>query len=739
MLFHRRLRLAGGRPRFITALLFVTVPAIAFAEVSGVVVDPTGRPLPRAYVRGIGGRDAEAGVFADERGRFTLPISAPCSVEATLTGFQAATRPCGSDPLRIELAVAPVRETVLVTATRTDAPTSQVGASATVFTADDLERLQNPLIADLLTATPGAMVVRSGGAGTLTSLFVRGGESDYNKILLDGVPLNEPGGAFYLNNLTTENIERVEIVRGAYSALFGSDAMASVIQLFTRKGEGRTMPPHVWGQVDGGTYATSHVTTGVSGAAHRLDYSAGFARLDTDNRVPNNALDNTTLSGNLGVRLAERAELRVLGRGELEKVGTPGPTAFGRPDLGAFFQRHDGVMSVSFDQQVASSVRQRALYSLTVSNQDSTDLVKDLPFRATYQGRVAAYDSNDFTGDTRNELRRQHASYQADWRLPVDARHGTQTLSFLVDWSGEHAVAIDRIASSRTSNSRDSFGVGAEQQLLWRRVSASIGGRIEHNESFGTAAVPRATLVYVLHDGTGRFGETHLRASAGAGIKEPAMLESFSVSPYFLGNPNLKPERSRSAELGVEQRLANDRAKVGLAYFNNRFRDVISLRTTDPVNFFSQFDNVGVTRARGLEVSAEAAPVAALTLHGSYTLLDGRVVDTLTPNDPVFGVGHELFRRPRHSGTVGISFSRNRVTAALNGVFLGRFVDSDFGLFGLVENPGHRTWDARASVRVTQHVTGVLMIDNLTNRDYAEVLGYQPLLRTIRAGIRVGL
>src|SRR5207244_6280197 len=185
-------------------------------------------------------------------------------------GFEPASLPCASaaanQPVRLVLKVAPIHETTIVTATRTEAPTSQAGASATVFTAEDLERRQTPLVADLLTATPGAMVVHSGGPGSLTSLFVRGGESDYNKVLLDGVPLNEPGGSFYLNNLTTENLERIEIVRGAYSSLFGSAAMASVIQLFTKRADGASRRPRVSAQIDGGTYDTVHATVGLSGA-----------------------------------------------------------------------------------------------------------------------------------------------------------------------------------------------------------------------------------------------------------------------------------------------------------------------------------------------------------------------------------------------------------------------------------------------------------------------------------------
>jgi outer membrane receptor protein involved in Fe transport len=216
----RRLRAACRPILVIFALAFAGEPVPAQTRTtSGTVVDQDGRPVPRALIRVVDA-DADSGsVFADERGHFDLAIGATtnCRVVATLAGFEPAEAPCSAEPLRLQLKVGPIRESVLVTATRTEAPASQVGASATVFTAEDLERRQVPFVADLVGTTPGAMMIRSGGPGTLTSLFVRGGESDYNKVLLDGIPLNEPGGTFYLNNLTTENLDRIEIVRGAYS------------------------------------------------------------------------------------------------------------------------------------------------------------------------------------------------------------------------------------------------------------------------------------------------------------------------------------------------------------------------------------------------------------------------------------------------------------------------------------------------------------------------------------------
>jgi len=228
------------------------------------------------------------------------------------------------------------------------------------------------------------------------------------------------------------------------------------------------------------------------------------------------------------------------------------------------------------------------------------------------------------------------------------------------------------------------------------------------------------------------------------------MLESFSLSPYFRGNPDLAPERSRSIEAGVEQRLAADRAQIDAVWFDGRYRDIIALVTTNPSTFESQYQNVGLTRARGLELGFRGALVSAagraagsslpdVQVRGGYTFVDSEVLESAQPADPVFGVGQSAFWRPRHSGYAGLAVRWKRLAGDLNGVFVGSFVDSDFGLFNppFVLNPGHNAWDLRVSAKLTGQVSATLAIDNLTNRDYSEPFGYQPLLRAVRAGIRV--
>jgi outer membrane cobalamin receptor len=729
----------------LAVLLLTASTTAAAADISGVVVDQRGLPLPRAEVRAVDPRGAETShAFADEAGRFRLSTpSADCRVTASLTGFQPSSAACAETPLRIVLNVAPIEETVVVTATRTEAPASQVGSSVTTFTSDDLERRQLPLVAELLRSSPGAMVVRSGAPGAVTSLFVRGGESNYNKVLLDGIPLNEPGGTFNFSNVTTEGLERVEIVRGAQSALFGSDAMASVVQLITRRADRGDAQPHVAGMFEGGSFGTVHGNATVSGAAGKADYVVGAAGSATDNQAPNNHFDNTTVFANVGAALNDRTTLRAIGRGEFEKNGTPGQTAFGRPDLDAFFRRHDGVVGVSFDQQLNPAFRQRATYSVSISNYESVDLVADPPYTPTFGNSRAPFAFSDFTFDSLTKLQRHHASYQADWRIANDASHGNQMLTLLADWDGERAELDDLLAHTTTSPSRDNVGWSIEHQALWPRVFVTVGGRVEKNENFGTTAVPRGAVAVVVHDAgaaNGAFGTTTVHANAGLGIKEPTLLQSFSLSPFFLGNPDLRPERSRTAEVGVEQRLAVDRVRLSLTYFDNAFHNLIGLMTINPATFAEQYFNIGLTQARGGEAALDIAPYQHLRARAGYTYLDAVVIDSTSPASAVLKAGQQLFRRPKHSGYVGITWHDSRLTADLEGIYIGRYVDSDFASLvpSILTGGNYSTWDARFAFKLTAKLSATAAIDNLTNAEYMQPLGYPALERAWRAGLRVG-
>ena len=440
--------------------------------VTGVVVDSSGRPVPRAVVRVMTRDGAQAAsIFTEADGTFTVS-SAPdgCRLQASLSGFQPATGECRTDaPVKLTLGIAPVAEHIVVSATRTEAPAGQVATSVTVFDADEIARRQEPPLADLLRSAPGTTVVRTGGPGTVTSLFVRAGESNYTKVLLDGIPLNEPGGAFNLSNITTENLERVEFLRGANSALYGSDAMTGVIQLITRRGtrarpEGRLA-------FEGGSFSTARGSAGVSAKAGRFDYSADVTGFTTDNEAPNNEFRNTTLSGSAGGALGHGATLRFVGRAELGKTGTPGQTAFGRPDLDAFYKRHDGAWGTSFDQNVGA-FHQHAAYGLAISHQASTNLLLDPPYTPSFEGRTAPFQFSDFAFDSRTDLRRHRASYQADGTFSTASRGHAR---------GDGAGRLGRRAgdAERRARGHGSAGV-ARQRRRHAAAPGALGARVRH-------------------------------------------------------------------------------------------------------------------------------------------------------------------------------------------------------------------------------------------------------------------
>jgi len=711
--------------------------ALSFSSsVTGIVVDSANRPVPRASVDVVTRDGSAAGtVFTDADGTFRLQ-SAPdgCRLRASLAGFQPATAECRTDtPVKLTLAVAPVAEHIVVSATRTEAPSGQVASALTVFDAAQLERQQEPPLADLLRQAPGTTVVRVGAPGSVTSLFVRGGESNYTKVLLDGVRMNESGGLFNMSKITTENLERVEFIRGANSATYGSDAMTGVLQLFTRRGAS----PRPEGRVrfEGGSFASARGSAGLSAKTGRVDYSADVAGLTTDNEVPNNEFRNTTLSGSAGVALGTGATLRFVGRAERGKTGVPGQTAFGRPDLDAFFRRHDATMGVAFDQ-TKGAFRQRAAYGLAASNQASTNLLLDPPYTPSFEGRTAPFEFSDFAYDSRTELRRHHASYQADGTVTT-ARAGTHVETALVEWDGERGHLRNALAGTDVPASRDNVGVTLQHQALWSRVFVTAGVRFEHNESFGNATVPRIAAAWYARKGGGGAGATRLSASFGRGIKEPTLIQSFSPNPFFLGNPELLPERARAFEMGLEQRLAQDRLRLNLAWFDNSYRNIISTRTISFNPFTSQYFNIGLTTARGAELSGDVALVSGFRARAGYTFTDSEIVES-TSTSAVFRPGNWAFRRPRHSGFINLAWNGSRASIDLAGALVGRRVDSDFSSLAppMVENTRYGAWDLRGSVRLHRTLSGTVAIDNLTGSDHMEPLGYPVLGRAFRFGVR---
>jgi outer membrane receptor protein involved in Fe transport len=246
--------------------------------------------------------------------------------------------------------------------------------------------------------------------------------------------------------------------------------------------------------------------------------------------------------------------------------------------------------------------------------------------------------------------------------------------------------------------------------------------------------VPRTALALRLRGGA---DATTLRASAGAGIKEPTFLESFGVSQYARGNPDLEPEQSRTYDLGLEQRLFRSRLKAEATLFHHEYRDQIAYQVLDYTTFAGSFVNLGEARARGLEVGLESTPIAHLGLSGQYTLLETEVLVSSSDFDPVYEVGRPLLRRPRRQGSLSVRWSGNRVSGGATLVVVGQRADSDFLGLGLRENGRHTRLDTRLRARLVRGLEAFLVAENLLDRKYQEVLGYPALGRSLRAGLRL--
>jgi vitamin B12 transporter len=716
------------------------------STISGIVRDPNHAFIPRATVRLSANTVELARTLTDQQGRFRFAqtCSAGCSVEIQLSGFQAKRVAVPLVDQEIQLDVARIREEVNVTANRTETPTGQIGSSTSTISADEIVARQSLVVSDLLQVVPGVIVNRSGGLGTITSLFIRGGESDHTKILVDGVPINEPGGAFDFSNLAPDDLERVEIVRGPQSALFGSDAMTGVVQFFTRRGQAEDSKPHLRLNFDAGKYNTFHGGAGVGGQFQKFDYDGYWSRIDTDNQGPDADFSDSTGGANLGLGLGKHTQLRWVIRGDSSHASTPGQTAFGPPDTGDFLSRADGYTSLAVKDHTTSSWDQRLMYTYDRSRQVSRDDIEDPPFTPVFDGHVGQFELFDFIFNFVNDTRRHHIGYQSDLTLGSGGeRWGQHILTLAFDWDREQGFIGDpSFPSGATSAERNNFGGTFQHQAVLGRLFLSNGVRVEQNGSFGQALVPRSSAAFLIRQGTHGLGATKLKSNFGMGIKEPNFTESFSPEPSFRGNPNLRPERARSFDFGIEQRFWGDLAKVEVNWFDNRFRDLIQFESLgfDPATqmFLGSFFNVNRTKANGSEVIVEAAPVAGLRLTAAYTYLNSRILESSTPSDPVFGVGQSLQRRPRHSGSLGISWNWRRLTLNSTTLYVGRRVDSDFVSLNppLTSADPYTRWDLAWTYQITKQLSYLGVIENMLDRSYMEALGFPALRITYRTGLR---
>ena len=710
-------------------LLSIGAIAAETGVVAGRVLTRDGTPIPHVVLTLRGANGAQRVVSGPE-GRYRVELP-PGEYEVTIDtpGLLVATPRLGvvggAQDTDLRLESAPVRERVVVAATRGEAAPSTLGVSTSVLDRERIEGRAAPALLDLFRELPGVDVARTGGVGAQGSVFVRGGESRFARVLVDGIPVNQPGGLYDLGAALPFELERVEVVRGAASSLYGTDALAGVVHLVTRR---PVVGLELRGAAEGGSFDWRRAEAGFSGRSGRFEWTLGVQHLATDNEQPNSAFEETDGALSLGAGLGESSSARFVVRAFDSSLGTPGQTAYGRPDLDASFDRQDLVGG--FELRAARGRTNHLLHvGLATTDQLSRNPEDSGAYVPRDGDRVGSFTVFDFPSPLgfQNDTERLSAGYQ------LEAQAGVHLLSAGADLEHETGALGSR-AETLLEPSRTNFGVFVQDRVvIGGRSYLTVGGRIERNDSYGTRAVPRAALAVRLHEGQ---DATTLRATAGAGIKEPDFFQSYGVAFFAQGNPDLKPERSRTFDLGLEQRLFDGRLSAQITAFHHDYRDQIAFQIVDFTTFQGTYVNLGRTRARGVELAVEAAPSEHLSLEGEYTWLDGEILESASAFDPVYAEGQSLLRRPKHSGSVSAFGRAGRLRGGLSFVLVGRRADSDFLGLGLTENAGYARLDARICVQLGRGLEAFVVGENLSDREYEEALGYPALGRSLRAGLR---
>src|SRR6266568_3941733 len=475
--------------------------------------------------------------------------------------------------------------------------------------------------------------------------------------------------------------------------------------------------------------APSPVEAGLSGAQGRYDYNLYGDNFHSAGQGANDNYDNATEGANLGLQLATNAFARLHVRHNNSHIGVPGETTFlGQqlllPDSDA--HAHQNNLLAALDLNIAAPEKwqhQLTIYNYNHQRHD-IDSVMD-PWRTS-----PSFGPIDFPYGDVADINRFGVRYSGEYWESRRAR-----TNFGYEFEDENGFVGDTTLPPLNHGLRRNHAVYGEQFVEFGRLTAILGARFVHNESFGNRAIPRASLTYLVSRGHGVLTGTRLKGSYSEGIKEPRFEESFGIGGYnIIKNPALKAEEARNLEAGVEQKFGSRMAATA-TYFNTLFRNQINLNT-DPVTFVSQYININKALAHGAELDVSARISPAFQLQGSYFYTSTQILRAPLSINPLTDAGAPLLRRPKHAGTVLLGYTRPRFGATLGGSFIGRRADSDFLGFGYTHAAGYARVDAGGWYRLCHHATLYANVENLLNRHYEEVLGYPALTANFRAGMR---
>lgn len=613
-------------------------------------------------------------------------------------GLQALAARAQSDEGTFQL------DSLIVTATRSAERLSQTARSVTVISAEDIAARGVQTVADALRGVPGLDVVRVGSLGATTSIFTRGTESDHTVVLIDGVKVNLAGGAIDLADLPVDNVERIEVVRGSVSTLYGSSAIGGVVHIVTKRGSG---PLSASLAVSGGSFGTHTQRATISAGTTWGGLSVAASRVDSDGHLAfNNQYDNANLSLRADLSPDEHTNI------DLTLRHTDSELHFPTDGTGAVIHRNQ----FSTTHETALGLRgARALMPWwNNSLQLGFHRRKHLYYPDSYLegGSPSAYDEERLA---------------VDWQAVLDFHLGALTLGLAYedDENTENNVRWHNTAGY------------AQLRLKPSEPLVLVGGlRADGHSEFGTELTYQVSAAYFLPGGT------KLRAALGTGFKEPNWGEIFST-PFTTGNPDLEPERSVTWELGVEQRLWADRLQLAAVFFSNRFKDLIGYKYTGSPPAEPNFFNVQEASARGLELSVAVTPIPAWTFGAVYTWSRSEAIDPGPSGGPGFVEGESLQRRPEHKARLFGQYTRGRFDGRLDLYHVGTRPDVDWALYERVDNPAYTKVNAVLGYKLIETERRTLevfgRVENLFDEDYEEVYGFSTPGFAAFGGIRATL
>jgi vitamin B12 transporter len=591
---------------------------------------------------------------------------------------------------------------VVVTATMVATPQEKIGATVSVVTGEEITQYNYDRIEDVFRQVPGVEVQTTGSPGKTTSLSIRGGGPQRSLVLIDGLRTASPTlGSTDIAEITIDSIDRIEIVRGPQSTLYGADAITGVVNIITKKGQGAPSAS-VW--VEGGNYNTFREQLNVQGAFGAFNFNVTGSQFNTGGNLPHDDSAQTALSGRVGYDFPWKGELSLIGRYsdldlELPIFSTiPPPTVF---DPDATNQIETGLYNIKYTQPIFNWWNLSASFGQWFNNSN----FRDTPSPGDIT-TISKINTSRIQGDVLSTFTiPKWNTLSLGWEYRSESGTNNTTGTFPTDFS----ATLDTLAF-----------FGQDEVSLFDRLFLGGGLRWEDNNQFGSSLTGRASAVLVIKE-TG----SKLRFAWGQGFRAPTINDLFF--PGF-ANPDLKPEQSTSWEIGVDQRLWRDRIRFGATYFKQDFTDLIQF-VFDPTTFFVVPENVGRARIQGVEAYASFDPFDWIGFYVNYTYLDATDLDT----------NQQLRRVPRNTVNTGVMLTPfSRLSLFMQANVVSSQFESEFA----PRNPGYFRIDTGGTlVLLGQHgrlnrLELTLRIQNLTNQSYDEVLGFPAPGINALAGLR---